>query len=335
MDTRPALVGDIGGTKCLLALAEHDGAGLRIGSEARYASRDHASFTEVVARFLSEAGVAGAALRGACFGIAGPVVGRRVKVTNLPWVVDADELAGRFGLADVVLANDFAAAAAGIPQIPSEELVSLQSAPCDPQGVRLVLGAGTGLGVAALVPQPSGFRVVSGEGGHMGFAPANPRQWRLWQFLHASGERVTVERVVSGVGIVSAYRFLLAEAGAEDERGLLAQADPAAALASEALLDPNGTASAALDLFVEAYGAAAGDLALALLPRGGVFIAGGIAPKILPRLQAGGFMAAFRDKGAHGRLMDDMPVAVVTAARLPLLGAAALLPCAKSGAQTL
>lgn len=309
------LTGDIGGTKTLLAV--HDDAGA-IVDRREYRSRDAAGLDALVARFLDEAGVRPSA---ACFGIAGPVLGERVRVTHLPWEVDAAVLAARFGLAKVLLLNDFAAAAHGIAMLAPGDLVTLQAGEPLAGRPKLVIGAGTGLGVA----YAAGDVVLSGEGGHAAFAPSDGVQAALWQWLHRRVGRVQVEHVVSGRGLVHVHRFLREQAGSTPSAGLpddLAEDDAPAAIARKALQDNDALSLAAVDLFLSCYGALAGDQALAVLARGGVYVTGGIAPKLLPRLEAGGFLAAFNDKGAYGHLVRACPVRVVTNPDLPLLGAA-------------
>jgi glucokinase len=309
------LTGDIGGTKTLLALHDDSGA---IAVSRRYPSRDAATFDELVARFLDETA---ARPRLACFGIAGPVLGGHVRVTHLPWEIDAAQVAARFGLQRVLLLNDFAAAAHGIGALTADDLATLQAGEPAADRPRLVIGAGTGLGIAYV----QGDRVLSGEGGHAGFAPADAIQAALWQWLHRRLGRVEVEHVVSGGGLALVYEFLLEQAGgsvAPGARDALAAEDAAAAIGRRALEQGDPPALAALDLFIACYGALAGDQALTVLARGGVFVTGGIAPKLLPRLAAGGFLAAFNDKGSFAPLARACPVHVVTNPDLPLLGAA-------------
>ena len=309
------LTGDIGGTKTLLALHDDDGA---IVISRRYPSRDAATFDALVARFLDETA---ARPRCACFGIAGPVLGSRVKVTHLPWQIDADALAERFGMERVRLLNDFAAAAHGIGALAPADLVTLQAGEPLADRPKLVIGAGTGLGIAYVM----GDAVLSGEGGHVAFAPADEAQAALWRWLHGRVGRVEVEHVVSGRGLAHIYEYLLeqwADRAPPGAREVLAADDAAAAIGRQALERADALSLAALDLFATCYGALAGDQALTVLARGGVYIAGGIAPKLLPRLDRGGFLAAFNSKGAFAELTRTCPVHVVTNPDLPLLGAA-------------
>ena len=307
MSRRLVLCGDIGGTKTLLAIAALDGGRLDVVFERRYADRDFAEFADLVRTFRDEAR---ASVAGACLGVAGPIEGRRVAVTNFPWEIDAGVLEAILG-APVALANDFVAAAHGIDLLAADDVATLQAGEPEPRAPQLVIGAGTGLGVAYRVWQGDRYAVVGGEGGHGGFAPASERQASLWRALHAGLGRVSVEHVVSGRGLVRIHDFL------RDGRG---DARSAEEIASG--VDP--VARAAIELFLECYGAAAGDHALAILARGGVFLAGGIAARILPQLAAGPFLGAFNAKGAHSGLAARFPVKVVVNERLGLLGAAKL-----------
>jgi glucokinase len=318
------LTGDIGGTKTLLALHDDDG---RLVVRTRYASRDADTFERLIARFLDES--APATPRRACFGVAGPVFGDRVKVTHLPWEIDARALAARFGMAQVHLLNDFAAAAHGIGSLSAADLVTLQAGAPLLDRASVVIGAGTGLGLAFRL----GDEVLSGEGGHAAFAPADAVQSALWQWLHRRSGRVQVEHVVSGRGLAHIYEFLLERQAGRTTATLepLAAVDPAAAIAQRALDGGDAVSLAAVDLFIACYGALAGDQALAVLARGGVYVAGGIAPKLLPRLGAGGFVAAFNDKGPDAGWTRACPVHVVTNPDLPLLGAARLARTAAAG----
>ncbi len=307
------LCGDIGGTKTLLALARAADERVVIVFERRYADAAFPEFTDAVRAFLAEAGAArAAAIAGACFGVAGPVEDRRATVTNFPWQLDAPALERIVG-APVALANDFHAAAAGIGVLPPEALATIQVGELMSRAPQLVIGAGTGLGVAFRVWSGDRYLVVPGEGGHVGFAPADERQADLRRHVGCEVGRVRLEHVVSGAGLARIHAFLGGDRAAppdEVTRAAFERADP--------------RASEALDLFVACYGAAAGDYALAVLARGGVYVAGGIAPKILPRLRDGSFVRAFNAKGEHAGLAARFPVHVVVEERLGLLGAAQL-----------
>ncbi len=302
------LGGDIGGTKTLLALATKGG----IVCERRYPSREWGDFADLLRAFLDEAGVSGG-IAAACFGVAGPVEDNCAKVTYLPWTLDGSALTRTFSLGRVDVINDFAAAAQGVAHLHADDIVTLQEGHPLERAPRLLVGAGTGLGVAALMPEGSSWRTIGGEGGHIGFAPAGEEQLAVWRHLHRPEGRVTAENVISGPGLAAIYASLC-----KVSPGNTAIADPAEIVAA---VQANPLAGRALDLFIAAYGAFAGDLALLFMARGGVYIGGGIAPKILSRLQEGGFVRAFRERDAHAGLMPGFPVRVITNERLGLLGA--------------
>jgi glucokinase len=292
------LAGDIGGSKSLLALFE----GSEPIFESRLASREFADFTALLAGFLEQArGALGVAPQpeAACFGVAGRADQHRARLTHLPWTLEANTIGTRLGVPRVRLMNDFAAAAWGIDALAPGDVHTLQAGKPLERAPRVVLGAGTGLGVAYAFFDGERYVPAPGEAGHAGFAPADERQAALWRHLRERLGRVEVEHVVSGAGLVRIHEFLGGKACAPEE-----------------------VSGEALELFIACYGAAAGDCALQVLARGGVYVAGGIAPRILPRLAAGGFMASFNDKGAFSEEARRMPVRVVKTERLGLLGAA-------------
>jgi glucokinase len=302
------LGGDLGGTKTLLALAEVSDGRLRIGRQQRYASPDYANFEQVLADFLADA----PPVEAACFGVAGPTDGESARLTYLPWHLDAKQLSQRFKIGRVTLANDFAAAANGLPQIEPAQILTLHTGQPIERAPRVILGAGTGLGVAGLVWDSDGYRVIPGEGGHLGFAPQTPEQGELWRWLLNQNGRVTTEDIVSGPGLARIYAFLGGSAQQPESIGQ-------AALAGD---DP--LAVHALELWLACYGAFAGDLALHWLARGGVYLAGGIAAKLLPHLDKTPFIGAFLAKREHAELVAAMPIHLLTAEDLGLRGALAL-----------
>jgi len=245
-----------------------------------------------------------------------------IQMTNLPWYLDGGAIAAQFGIGRVLLVNDFEAAACGIEALGPGDCTMLQRGEPLPHSARVVIGAGSGLGVAYALPQGKRYQVIAGEGGNAGFAPADDEQMRLWQTLHVKFGRVSVEHVVSGPGLVRIYQFLHAQLPEVPVFEECMRAGGAAAISRYALEQGDALACRALDLFIACYGAAAGDHALAVTARGGVYIAGGIAPKIFSRVAAGGFLAAFNAKGAHAQMNLRMPVRIVTTERLGLLGAA-------------
>jgi glucokinase len=313
------LAGDLGGTKTLLELTRADAD--VPGFARRCLAAEHTGFRGMLHHFIGEfAREAGSAPRilAACIAVAGPVEGEGARLTNLPWELDAAEIAGEFAIAQVRLVNDFEAAAWGIDGLDATDLHVLQPGQAHPRGHRVVLGAGTGFGVAYSVWAEHGRVVVAGEGGHAGFAPRDELQCRLWRTLHERVGLVTAEHLLSGSGLERIYDFLQQQAANAAIKSASGMRAPAIA---ERASQGDPAAAAALDLFARVFGAVAGDHALNVMARGGVYLAGGIAPKILPHLAASGFVEAFRDKGVHARLMERFPVFVVRNERISLLGA--------------
>lgn len=309
------IAGDIGGTKTLLRISTADGAALL---QKSYSSADYAGLAEILDEFLREAGVS--SVVAACFALAGPVSGRRVKLTNLPWEVDADALAARFSISRVLLINDFEAVGYGIAALLPGDLLTLQPGVPQAQCVRVVVGAGTGLGVAWLSWMNGCYAVHASEGGHMDFAPADATQYALLQYLQQRHGHVSYERIVSGPGLVAIFEFLSDTGRSTPSAQLIAamgEGDAAAAITQSG--EP--IAQMTLDLFVRVYGAFVGNLALAALPRGGIYVAGGIAAKIAATMQRGDFMRAFHDKGRYTGLLASLPLHIVTNPQVGLLGA--------------
>lgn len=319
---------DLGGTKALSGVfhVRRDAAGVRSDApcaepvfELRQRCDDHPDLVSLLDAFFAQAQAAGhfdaGRPAGACIALAGPVQGDRARLTNRPWTVDADALRRRFGLDRVCLVNDFAGAAAGVEMLGPEGTRCLQAGVPDDRRPRAVLGPGTGLGVALLVPQDGGWRVVPGEGGHMGFAPRSPLEVELWRFLFGRGARVDAERLLCGPGLSALDAFLRGRAG-DDAPLRTPETISARAAAGEAC------AGEALDLFAAMLGAFAGDVALLAGAQGGVYVAGGMAPRVLDARRSDLFVTAFRDKGGHAAMTAQMPVHLVLDARLGLLGAA-------------
>jgi glucokinase len=302
------LGGDLGGTKTLLALAEPVDGTLRIVREQRFASADYADFDSLLAEFLIDA----PPIASACFGVAGPTDGQTSRLTYLPWQLSTQALSQRFGIGRVMLANDFAAAANGLSLVDPSQILSLHAGQPISQAPRVILGAGTGLGVAGLVWENNHYRIIPGEGGHFGFSPQTPQQGELWRWLLERNGRVTTEDIVSGPGLSRIYAFL----------GGTVQPPERIGQAAQAATDP--LAEQALKIWLACYGAIAGDLALHWLARGGVYLAGGIAAKLLPNIDTSPFTAAFLNKREHADLIREMPVYLLTAEDLGLKGAMAL-----------
>jgi glucokinase len=301
------LCGDIGGTKTLLGLAN----GGQLVADRRYTNADFPDFGSLLASFFSDTQTDSVQLAGACLALAGPIAddGTSARLTNLHWTIDAAELARRFGLPPPRLVNDFAAAAVGAVTAHDDQLALLQAGEPLAEAPRLVVGAGTGLGMAIVLPRDGGWQCIAGEGGHVAFAPANEQQSALWHFLAQRHGRVTWERVVSGPGLAAIHEFL---------DGVVLSPEQ---VVEQAKGDPAGTAARSLDMFLDAYGAFAGDMALACLARGGVFLAGGIATRLIDRLPVSGFLAAFNAKAEHAAIAARMPVRVATDPLLGLRGA--------------
>lgn len=313
------LAGDIGGTKTLLQIFASGSERVPLLQKS-YPSASYAGLSGILDEFTHEAGIA--ALSSACFAIAGPVAGRKVKLTNLPWEVDADALESHLGGAQVSVINDFEAVGLGVAALSNADLLFLQQGEAVPQGIRLVVGAGTGLGVAWLSSQNGCYVVHPSEGGHMDFAPADDEQYALLHYLQQRYGHVSYERIVSGPGLVAIYEFLRDSALYVPSAAFvdaLRNGDQAAIISSS--VKSEAIAGHALRLFVSIYGAFTGNLALAALPRGGIYVAGGIAAKISAHMQAGEFMHAFCAKGRFDGLLSTLPVAIVNNPHVGLLGA--------------
>lgn len=316
----PILSGDIGGTQTRLRISA---AGQQVPLlQKSFPSNQYPGLVEIIEEFLRQANMAGIAA--ACFALAGPVLERRVRLTNLPWTVDADQIAQRFHIPRVSLINDFEAAAMAIEALQPQDVLTLQSGNVRPNSMRLVVGAGTGLGVALLTWQQGGYRAHPSEGGHMDFAPANAVQNELLHYLQQRYGHVSYERIVSGPGLLAIFEFLRNSGRALPSQQLLntmSSCDAAAAIAQFAQHNQEPIAVMALELFVAVYGAFVGNLALISLPHGGIYVAGGIAAKIAPVLQQGAFLRAFHDKGRFAGLLQTLPLHIVVNPDIGLLGA--------------
>jgi glucokinase len=335
------LAGDIGGTNSRLALYEAPPTGAdRPLFDRTYPSASHASLDDIAETFLLAAGTAldgkvgkGHGVSSACFAVAGPIENNICRATNLPWVVDGRSLAARLGIERVRLVNDFHAAALGVTAVGRDWLAPLGGSPPVRRGPIAVLGAGTGLGTAFLIwsSADDAYQVIASEGGHMDFGPRTPLEAGLMQFLTNKYGRVSCERVLSGRGLVDVFSFLSQEPGCR----ALIRPETMAALAANPAQDQAGVISErgmsgadpicemSLAMFCSVLGAVAGNLALALLPTGGVFVVGGIAPRVLSYLQKGVFREAFDRKGRMHTLVERLPAFVVTHPQVGLIGAAA------------
>ena len=316
------LAGDIGGTKTRLGVFEVEGVKCRMVEERSYPSRDYPGLGEIVADFV---GSDGTDCRAACFGIAGPVTGRRMRTTNLPWVVDADELEGRSGIARVALLNDLEATGWGVAALGESQIAVLNPGLPDAVGNGAVIAAGTGFGEGGIYWSGSEARPFACEGGHTSFSPTDELCDRLLSFLRRSHGHVSWERVLSGPGLADLFRFMVAEAG-ESEPGWFVEAeqtgDPVPAISEMALEGRCDISGRTLELFARLYGEEAGNLALKVMATGGVWVGGGIAPRIRRFLEDGAFMDGFLAKGRMRPLLETMPVRIVLDDGAALLGAA-------------
>lgn len=343
------LAGDIGGTKTILRLvkAETTDATQKLPQlttlyEKIYSSHEFSDLVPIVHRFLEttteQLGVR-SPVEKACFGIAGPVVNNTVKLTNLSWSLSSDRLERELEISHISLINDFAAIGYGVLGLGKEDLYPLQEVESDPHAPIAILGAGTGLGEGFVIPMSDGtYRVYSSEGGHTDFPPRSALEFQMVHHILEKNNlgRVSVERVVSGQGIVSIYQFLWDKDNSHASpqmaqiyktwRQELGQevktVDLAAEISKAAIAQTDHLCEQTMRLFVEAYGSEAGNLALKLLPYGGLYVAGGISAKILPLLKQEHFIKAFHDKGRVSPVLSKVPVYIVLNPKVGLIGAA-------------
>ncbi|MBE9051048.1 glucokinase [Nostocales cyanobacterium LEGE 11386] len=331
------LAGDIGGTKTILRLVEAvDSLELHTIHEETYRSGDFPDLVPLVQQFLIKANTP--VPQKACFAIAGPVVNNTAKLTNLAWFLDTDRLQQELGIESISLINDFAAVGYGIFGLSKQDLLTLQAGKHKLEAPIAIIGAGTGLGQGFLIKQGNYYQVFPSEGGHADFAPRSELEFQLLKYLLDKHDiqRVSVERVVSGQGVVAIYQFLrdrkiAAESPEiaqivrtwEQEAGQSEKSvDPGAAIGTAALQGSDRLSVQTLQLFVDIYGAEAGNLALKFLPYGGLYIAGGIAPKIKTLLQNGSFILNFSQKGRMRPILEEIPVYIILNQQVGLIGAA-------------
>ncbi len=315
------LAGDIGGTNTRLAYFDAEGETLTLNVEKHYPSADAGSLTEIVARFIEEYGHNTAH---ACFAIAGPVRNGRVRAPNLPWTADAADLSEQLRIPSVQLINDLAANAMGIAALKEDEFVTLNEGKCEPEGTIALVSAGTGLGEACAYWDGKAHRPLPGEGGHADFAPRTELESELLVHLRSVYGRVSIERVLSGPGLRNIYKFMrdvrrMPEVPEIAEQ--MHQEDPSAVITQAAMSGVSPLCSQVLDMFISFYGAEAGNAALRYLSVGGMFLGGGIAPKIIERMKGPGFMLAFATKGRLSPVLETIPVKVILNDRTALLGA--------------
>ena len=317
------LAGDVGGTKVHLALYDFTAGRLKHLRDERFAAKEYSGLAEIVKEFLGTDTVTSA-----CFGVPGPVRDGRLRLTNLPWTLDSRELSAGLKIQHVFLINDLEANGYGIAELTADQIFTLSEGDASQIGNRALIAAGTGLGEGILawnghihVPYPS-------EGGHVDYAPRNEQEIELLRYLQQKyNGRISFERVVSGMGMTGVYEFLRDVKGVKEPVWLaemVAQAhDPNAVITEMGLAAKSELCEKTLDMFVSAYGAEAGNLALKVLSVGGLYVGGGIAPRILEKLKDGTFMKAFTDKGRLSQLLINMPVRIILESRAALMGAAA------------
>ncbi len=306
------VAGDIGGTKVLLQFVDASQTGRTVLAEQRYESHSYATFDDLLGAFMKEH-VAGP-VDAACFAVAGPVFADRAEVTNLTWKMDAMALAKKFSIGRVSLINDFYAVALGVPILAPADLLILNAGTRVPFGPIAILGAGTGLGEANLVHDGVKWNVVPSEGGHADFAPQDEEQTQLFLALHAQYGHVSWERLLSGAGLVNIHNFVSGEERPYDEAMPMEIA--------KALAGGDAAAVKTFAIFVDIYGAEAGNMALRLLARGGVYLAGGVAAKNIDQFTDGRFINAFLRKGRFQHILAAIPVNLITNPKVGLLGAA-------------
>ncbi|NDC35168.1 MAG: glucokinase [Synechococcaceae bacterium WB9_2_112] len=324
------LAGDIGGTKTLLSLYRSGGGGLEQLVSERYVSADWPDLAPMVLAFLRGpvAGLGLAQPDAACFAVAGPVQAGQAQLTNLPWQLSEQGLAAATGIARLALVNDFAVMIYGLPHLQPEQQVQIRPGVAVTGAPLLVLGAGTGLGVAYGVPTPSGLQAIASEGSHAEFAPRTADEWHLKQWLQADLglDRLSTERVVSGTGLGLVARWMLAaRAEAHDHPLAAVAADPAQdlpAAVAQAATAGDPLARQALALWLSAYGSVTGDLALAALCRGGIWLAGGTAAKLVEALRSPVFVQAYLNKGRLAEVLEPIPITAITDPAIGLYSAA-------------
>ena len=316
------LAGDVGGTKCNLALFSEKNGTLTSVFRKRFASKEFAQFELIVKEFsrLAAPHLKNDPVVAAGFGVAGPVIDNYVRATNLPWTVDARILSAELDVPKIVLLNDLGATGHSIEHLPAEEFCVLNAGKPEFGGTRALLAAGTGLGQSILVWDGARYRIVPSEGGHSDFAPHTEQQIELLRFMRRRYPQVSWELILSGRGFRTLHEFLAPEvkhASFEDP-----DADPAPEITQKGLAKTCPVCVETLDLWTAIYGAEAGNLALKVLALGGVYVAGGIAVKIIEKIKDGTFFRAFKDKWHFEHLLENIPVSVVLNEGAPLLGAA-------------
>ena len=317
------LAGEIGATRTRLAAFETEASRLKCVVEKIYPSQEHKSLAEILPQFTRTEGIP---VHSACFGVAGPVRDGRSKISNLPWTIDAKELAAQLKLPTVGLLNDLEASAYGIDALESKDFISISPGSENAEGNRAVISAKTGLGMAGLFWDGFRHHPFACEGGHADFSPRDPIQIELLAYLQKKYGRVSCERVLSGPGIHDIYNFLRDAKKAEEPAALREQlnaaADPSPLISRMALEGKFPICRQTLSIFVDVFGAEAGNCALRYMTAGGIYMGGVIAAKIASKMQDGTFMKAFLDKGRMESILKDMPVQIIANDDCGLIGAA-------------
>ncbi len=316
------LAGDIGGTHARLAFFDVTNGDFRLVSASVFSSREYSGLDEIIAKFVDSSSLHPDA---ACFGIAGPVRNGRVVTSNLPWTVEAKNLADELKLKDAVLINDLEANAWGISALDAKDVLCLNPGKGRPVGNQAVIAAGTGLGEAGMYWDGTKHHIFACEGGHSDFAPRNELEIELLQYLSGRYGHVSYERIVSGPGLINVFQFLRDTGRGTEPQWLtdeMQKSDPAAVISRAAMEGKCPLCEHALDLFISIYAAEAGNLALKLFSTGGVYLGGGISPKLVSKLAGPLFMQAFVGKGRMQPLLEAMPVKVITNDQTALIGAA-------------
>jgi glucokinase len=316
------IAGDVGGTKCNIALFSEKNGKLDVVFRQRFASKDFAKFDLIIKEFTRQAEphLNGGKIRAAGFGVAGPVINNRIHATNLPWIIDSATLSSELGVETIALMNDLGATGHSLEHLAPEDFVVLNAGKPVQGASRALLAAGTGLGQSILFWDGTRYRVVPSEGGHSDFAPRTDQQIELLKFMRKRYPQVSWELILSGRGFRTIHEFLSPSVKHpifDDE-----DADPAPFITKTALAKECPICVQTLDLWTSIYGSEAGNLALKVLALGGVYVAGGIAVKILPKIKDGTFFEAFRDKWHFTEMLSDVPVSIVLNESAPLIGAA-------------
>lgn len=319
------LAGDVGGTKVHLALYSFEHGQLAHVRDERYPAQEYEGLEQIVRQFLAECG--NPEITAACFGVPGPVKGGRLRLTNLPWVLDSRELSTHLKIAHLFLINDLEANGYGVPELTANQIFTLNEGDPAAVGNRALVSAGTGLGEGVLVWDGKIHVPMPSEGGHCDFAPRTPLDFELLTWLMKKlGGRVSYERVISGPGLTNIYTFLRDAKGMEEPAWLrqrMETEDPNAVIGEVGEQDGSELCTKTLEVFAAAYGAEAGNMVLKVLATGGMYLGGGIAPKILKTMRSGVFMKAFTDKGRLSELCVNTPVHIILESRAALMGAAA------------